>query len=69
LVSGVEECVQHEAGESAGQTTDGHFGGDHRGPPGTFVRVGQMPLAPGTGGHQKCGEAGRHDNTAEFSCD
>jgi hypothetical protein len=48
----VENRQQHESGKSARQCGRRHLRGDHCRSTGAFVRVGQMPLAPWTGGHQ-----------------
>ena len=49
----VEHGQEEKTGESTGQRRGGDFGGNDGAPARAFVRVGQMPLAAGTGRHQK----------------
>ena len=60
----VEDRDQHQASESARESDSCEFGRDDGRSPRAFVRIGQMPLASGTGGHQELLGSRRHNNTA-----
>jgi len=51
LTCSIEDRDEHQSREAAGEGSSRDLGGDDERAPGALVRIGQMPLAPGTGGH------------------
>lgn len=50
----IEDRHQEETGESADKCGGNYLEGNHHATPGAPMRVGEMPLAAWTGGHQEC---------------
>ena len=63
LFVGIEDGDQQQASEGARQGDSCDLGRDDDRSPRAFVRIGQMPLASGTGGHQEWLGSRRHNNT------
>ena len=53
LFVGIEDGYQEEPGEGARERDSCDLGTDDGRPSRALVRIGQMPLASGTGGHSK----------------
>ena len=53
LFVGIEDGDEEETREGARERDSGDLGADDGRPSRALVRIGQMPLASGTGGHQE----------------
>jgi hypothetical protein len=66
LFSRVEHGEQEKTGESTGKRRGRDFSGHNGAAARALVRIGQMPLAAGTGRHQKQAASRQESNTRRF---